>query len=124
MSWFTQALEHPALAALSALAGHPAVQANPGFAAAVQKARDDATIVAATVTASAHTVASQMQTDVDPILKALHLGVQDALDAALTAYLGPVGTALTPAANAALVLLEDRLHGYIAALFGHVKAQA
>lgn len=119
----TKFIEHPALTALSALAANPVVQANPDFASAVQQARNDATVIASTVTAGAHTVASQVQADVDPILKTLNAGVQDALDAALIAYLGPVGTALTPAANTALVLLEDKLHNLVASLFSHVKTQ-
>ena len=124
MSWFTQDIEHPAIAALAALINHPAIQASPDAAAAVTQLRADATDIASTVTASANTIGSQVQADADPIIKDLAAAVRTALDTALTAYLGPVGTALTPAANSGLALLEDKLHTLVAALFAHVKVQA
>jgi hypothetical protein len=122
MSWFTKDIEHPALTALLALVNAPAIQSNPDAAAAVAQARTDATTVAATVTSAASTIAAQVTADADPIVKDLAAGLQSALDAALVAYLGPVGTALTPAANTGLALLEDKAHTLLTALFHHVKA--
>jgi hypothetical protein len=119
---FTKEIEHPALTALLALANAPAIRNNPDASAAVVQARADATTIAATVTTAASTVAAQLSADVDPIIKDLATGLQAALDAALVAYLGPVGTALTPAANSALALLEDKAHTLLTALFHHVKA--
>jgi hypothetical protein len=123
MSWFTQYVEHPALSALANLANQPVIQANPEAAAAVAQVRADATTIASTVTSAAGAVQSQIQADADPIIKTLAQGVETALDTALTAYLGPVGTALTPAANTGLALLEDKLHAVVAALFSQVKGQ-
>lgn len=124
MSWFTKKVEHPALSALAALVYHPAIQANPDAVAAVTQVRADATAIASTATSAAHSVASQVQADADPIIGELSAALRTALDAALIAYLGPVGTALTPAANSILALLEDRLHTLVAALFTHAKAQS
>jgi hypothetical protein len=122
MSWFTKDIEHPALTALMALVSAPAIQNNPEAAAAVQQAKADATAVAGMVTSAASTIAAQVTADADPIVKDLAAGLQTALDAALVAYLGPVGTALTPAANTGLALLEDKAHTLLTALFSHVKA--
>lgn len=118
----TQYIEHPAVSALAALENHPAIQSNPAALAAVQQVQTDATTIASTVTAAAQTVQSEAKADADPIVKALAAALTGALDTALTAYLGPVGTALTPAANTGLALLEDKAHSPIAALFDQVKA--
>lgn len=124
MSWFTEEVEHPALNALAALLLHPAVANNPELQAVVQQAQTDATNIAATTTTAAQTISSQIQADVDPIVSGLNQGIITALDAALVAYLGPVGTALTPAANMGLALLEEKAHNLIASLFHQVKATA
>lgn len=124
MSWFTKDIEHPALTALLTLVSAPAIQSNPEALAAVQTATDSATAIASTVTSAASTIAAQVQADADPIVHDLALGLQTALDAALVAYLGPVGTALTPAANTGVALLEDKAHTLLTALFSHVKATA
>lgn len=124
MSWFTKDVEHPALTALALLVSAPAIQSNPDALAAVQAAQTSATTVASTVTSAASTIAAQIQADADPIVSDMAAGLTAALDTALTAYLGPVGTALTPAANTGLALLEDKAHALLTALFSHVKTPA
>ncbi len=123
MSWFSQYVEHPFVAAIARLTASPVVQSNPGVAQAVADVKAQATAVASTTTAAAGSIVAAAQAAADPSVNALGAGLQAAVDAYLTAALGPVGVALEPAANAVIALGEDKAHSLIAALFAHAKSQ-
>ena len=123
MSWFTQYVEHPALKALQGLSSSPAIVANPEAAEAVHTAQEAATEVASTVTAAAPVIGAQAAAAADPVVSDLETGLQTTVDAALTAYLGPVGAIVIPGANTALTLLESHVHSYVSALFSHAHTQ-
>ena len=123
MSWFTKDIEHPFVAAVTGLLSNPAITQSPEAAGAVAQAKATAESIASTATSTAVAVVASVASEADPAIQALGNGLQTALDAYLTAALGPLGAALAgPAANTIIALGEKEAHDLIAALFSHAKA--
>ena len=124
MSWFTQYIEHPFVAAVAKIEAAPAIANNPEAAQAVATIKAEATTIATTTSTASSSVVAAVEASADPSINALGSGLQAAVDAYLLSALGPVGAALTPAANALFALGEDKAHALLTALFAHAKSQA
>ncbi len=124
MSWFTKFVEHPFVAAFASLETNPAITGNTDAANAVATAKQQAQTLAAAASTGVSTVLAAAQSAEDPSIAALGTGLTAAIDAFLTAALGPLGEEIVaPAANTVIALGEEKAHNLISALFAHASAQ-
>jgi hypothetical protein len=124
MSWFSKNISHPFVAALAALANHPAIVSNPDAAKAVADAKSGAEALASSAISTASRIVADAQVAADPAIQALGTGLMAAVDGYLTSALGPIGaTIVAPAANTLIALGEEKAHELITALFAHATTQ-
>lgn len=124
MSWFTDKVEHPFVAAIEGLTTNPAITANPQASAAVTTAKAQAVAIAAAGTTAASTVLTASQPIANPAIDALGGGLEAAADAYLTSAIGPLGESIAaPIVHVVIDLGEEKAHTLIAQLFARARVQ-